>query len=753
MSKQRVRNKVTSNSSLGWISWIWIFKLTTVLLVLGVVALIYIDAQIRHRFEGHRWSLPAKVYARPLELFTGQQLAQGQLKFELTQLGYRWVTQAKAPGQVQKTNQGMIIYSRGFRFVGGDEQGHLVEVNLVGDKIVGLRQTSGASIAVLRLEPQLVGGIYPAHNEDRELIQLDDLPNGFIETLLAVEDRQYYAHYGVSPWGIMRAMWANIRAGAVVQGGSTLTQQLVKNFYLTDQQTLWRKLIEAPMALLLNIHYSKDEVLEVYLNEVFAGQSGKRAIHGFGLASRFYFGQPVSELKLHQVALLVGLVKGPSYYNPRRHPKRATNRRNLVLSVLAQQGLISETQKTNYQALPLDLTEAKQVSRYPAYMDLVRQQLKQHYQASSLSSHGLRIFTSLDPWVQQQADKAMLEQVGKLKQRYSNIEGLQGAAVVSHRDSGELLALVGDYNGGYAGHNWALDESRQVGSLLKPIVHLAALETGRYSPNSIIDDAPIALPQPDGSLWQPQNYDRKSHGKVPMYETLVKSYNQANVRLGLDVGVDKVLQQLQRMGVEQSIPAYPSVLLGAVEMSPLQVNQVYQTIASNGFYSPLSIVRQVTEANGRLLSNFPFAVRQVASNESIYMLQHEMRLVASQGTAKGVYRYLPKQQKVAAKTGTTNDQKDSWFAGFSGLHVATVWLGREDAKPTPLTGAGGALNVWGQLMQNLAYAHDEDIKPQSIAHYYLNRATGEAIPDKCPNGVWLPMLKTSAPSFNASCGY
>ena len=753
MSKQRASNKVRSNTSQGWISWIWIFKLTTVLLVLGVVALIYLDAQIRHRFEGHRWSLPAKVYARPLELFTGQQLAQGQLKFELTQLGYRWVKQAKAPGQVQKTNQGMIIYSRGFRFVGGDEQGHLVEVNLVGDKIVGLRQTSGASIAVLRLEPQLVGGIYPAHNEDRELIQLDDLPNGFIETLLAVEDRQYYSHYGVSPWGIMRAMWANIKAGAVVQGGSTLTQQLVKNFYLTDQQTLWRKLIEAPMALLLNIHYSKDEVLEVYLNEVFAGQSGKRAIHGFGLASRFYFGQPVSELKLHQVALLVGLVKGPSYYNPKRHPKRATKRRNLVLSVLAQQGLISETQKTNYQALPLDLTEANQVSRYPAYMDLVRQQLKQHYQASSLSSHGLRIFTSLDPWVQQQADKAMLEQVGKLKQRYSNIEGLQGAAVVSHRDSGELLALVGDYNGGYAGHNWALDESRQVGSLLKPIVHLAALETGRYSPNSIIDDAPISLSQPDGSLWQPQNYDRKSHGKVPMYETLVKSYNQANVRLGLDVGVDKVLQQLQRMGVQQTIPAYPSVLLGAVEMSPLQVNQVYQTIASNGFYSPLTIVRQVTEANGRLLSNFPFAVRQVASNESIYMLQHEMRLVASQGTAKGVYRYLPKQQKVAAKTGTTNDQKDSWFAGFSGLHVATVWLGREDAKPTPLTGAGGALNVWGQLMQNLAYAQDEDIKPQSVAHYYLNRVTGEAIPDKCPNGVWLPMLKTSAPSFNASCGY
>ena len=731
----------------------WIFKFATVLLVLGMVTLVYLDAQIRHRFEGHRWSLPAKVYARPLELFIGQQLAQGQLDYELTQLGYRWVKQAKAPGQVQKTNQGFIIYSRGFRFVGGDEQGYLVEVNLVGNKIVDLRQTSGANIALLRLEPQLVGGIYPSHNEDRELIQLHDLPNGFIETLLAVEDRQYYSHYGVSPWGILRAMWANIKAGAVVQGGSTLTQQLVKNFYLTNQQTIWRKLIEAPMALLLNIHYSKDEVLEVYLNEVFAGQAGTRAIHGFGLASRFYFGQPVRELKLHQVALLVGLVKGPSYYNPKRHPKRATKRRNLVLSVLAQQGLISEARKVKYQALPLDLTEASQVSRYPAYMDLVRQQLKQHYQASALSSHGLRIFTSLDPWVQQQADKAMLEQVNNLQQRHGDIEGLQGAVVVSHRDSGELLALVGDNNGGYAGHNWALDGSRQVGSLLKPIVHLAALETGRYSPISIIDDAPIALPQPDGSLWKPQNYDRKSHGKVPMYEALVKSYNQANVRLGLDVGVDNVLQQLQRMGVEQAIPAYPSVLLGAVEMSPLQVNQVYQTIAGNGFYSPLSIVRQVTEANGQLLSHFPFAVRQAASNDSIYLLQHEMRLVASEGTARGVYRYLPKQQKVAAKTGTTNDQKDSWFAGFSGRHVATVWLGREDAKPTPLTGAGGALNVWGQLMQHLAYVTYADIKPQSIDYYYLNVNTGEAIPDDCPNGVWLPLLKTSAPSYNATCGY
>jgi len=753
LSKNRATSKSKPNAPEKWFSWVWLFKLATVLLVLGVVTLIYLDAQIRHRFEGHRWSLPAKVYARPLELYKGQQLAVGQLDYELTQLGYRFVQSATDTGQVQKTNQGMIIHSRGFRFTDGAEQGHLVEVILQKNKVTQLRQISGAAIASLRLEPQLVGGIYPSHNEDRELIQLNDLPNGFIETLLMVEDRDYYSHYGVSPWGIARAMWANIKAAAVVQGGSTLTQQLVKNFYLTDQQTLWRKLIEAPMALLLNVHYSKEEVLEVYLNEVFLGQAGKRAIHGFGLASRFYFGQPLNEIKLHQVALLVGLVKGPSYYNPHRHPQRATKRRNLVLSVLAQQGVISDVQKAQYQALPLDLSKAKQVSRYPAYMDVVRRQLQQHYPASALSNQGLRIFTSLDPWVQHQAHIAMVEQIDALNQRHGNIPTLEGAIVVSHRGSGELLALVGDHDGGYAGHNWALDTSRQVGSLLKPVIHLAALESGQYNLATLINDESIALPQPDGSVWQPQNYDRRSHGKVPMYEALTKSYNQANVRLGLQVGLGKVLQQLSEMGIEQSIPAYPSVLLGAVEISPMQVNQIYQTIAGNGFYSPLSIVRQVTKANGQLLSIFPLIVRQAASNDAVYLLQHEMRLVANEGTARGVYRFLPKQQKVAAKTGTTNDQRDSWFAGFSGQHVATVWLGREDLKPTPLTGASGALNVWGQLMQHLSYTPYEDIKPETVGYYYVNRETGVVIPNGCPDGIDLPMVNATAPPINTNCGY
>ncbi len=753
MAKRKQSNTKKKQTRSTLRSWSWLFKLLTVFMVLGVAILIYLDAQIRHRFEGHRWSLPAKVYARPLELYQGYRFAQGQLDYELKQLGYRFVKTSPRVGQVQRTDQGMVIHSRDFRFADGFQEGQQVALNIQDNTVSALTDEQAQEVDLFRLEPQLVGGIYPTHNEDRELLRLNDLPNGFIETLVAVEDRAYFTHHGVSFSGILRAMWANLKAGSIVQGGSTLTQQLVKNFYLTDRQSLLRKAIEAPMALLLNLHYSKEEVLEVYLNEVFLGQSGKRAIHGFGLASKFYFGQPLSELKLHQVALLVGMIKGPSYYNPKRHPERAIKRRNLVLAIVANQGLISEAQKQSYQNMPLDLSEATKLSSHPAYMDAVRQQLHRHYKASALSNEGLKVFTSLDPWVQYQADQAMVDQLNSINKTHNTINSLQGALVVSHRDSGELLALVGDNNGGYAGHNFALDPSRQVGSLLKPVIHMAALESGRYELSSMIDDAPISLAQADGLLWQPQNYDKKSHGRVPMYETLTRSYNQANVRLGLEVGLESVLTLLEGMGIEQNIPAYPSVLLGAVEMSPWQVNQVYQTIAGGGFYSPIRIVRQVTKANGELLSHFPFEIRQVASNESVYRLDKELEMVAKAGTGAGVYNYLPNDQLVAGKTGTTNDQRDSWFAGYSGEYVATVWLGREDMQPTPLTGASGALKVWGQLVQSLPYRPYTGITPENISYHVTHPQTGAIIPSQCENGVGIPVLNQALLLVNQTCGY
>lgn len=732
------------------LSWRFIWQLMTVMLVCGLALLVYLDAQVRERFDGHRWSLPAKVFARPLELYVGKQLAQDQLKFELQQLGYRAVKQVRQPGQYSLRGGELDIYRRGFHFVDASEQPARRQIQLQNNRVVDVRGEPGQAVHLLRLEPQLIGGIYPSHNEDRELIQLSDLPNGFVETLLAVEDRAYYEHLGVSPTGIARAMFANIQAGRVVQGGSTLTQQLVKNFYLNADQTIWRKALEAPMALLLNSHYEKDEILEVYLNEVFLGQQGKRAIHGFGLGSWYYFGQPIGELQLHQVALLVGMVKGPSYYNPKRFPARAKQRRDLVLSVLAEQGLISVQQKATYQAKPLGLSKVSQFSRYPAYMDLVRKQLQKAYKAKDLSEQGLRIFTTIDPWAQQQADKAMKATMDKVQARHGKQDKLQAAMVVSQRDNGEVLAVVGDRDGGYAGRNWALDESRQVGSLIKPVIHLTALSSGRYHLLSPIDDSPLSVPQPDGSVWEPANYDKENHGMVPMYEALVKSYNVANVRLGMSLGVEQVLGQLSNLGANRNWAAFPSRLLGALEMSPMRVNQVYQTIASNGFYNPLTVIRDVTDPLGNLLSHYPYQVRQAADPQATYILQHELALVGRQGTGRSAYRYLPAEQQVAGKTGTTNDQRDSWFAGFSGRHVATVWMGNENASETPLTGASGALQAWAALMAKLPYEDDGDQQPAGVDFFRTNSATGFIIDAHC-EGLVLPFGK-ARPEAQTNCG-
>ena len=733
-------------------SWPWrfIWQLLTVMAVCTLVLLIYLDAQVRDRFDGHRWSLPAKVYARPLELYVGKQLAAGQLQYELQQLGYRAVKQVRQPGQYLLQGGQLQVYSRGFHFSDASETGSLYNIRLQANRVLSMQGAKGQTQHLVRLEPQLIGGIYPAHNEDRELVQLTDLPNGFVQILLAVEDRAYYQHLGISPTGIARAMFANIQAGKVVQGGSTLTQQLVKNFYLSDEQTLWRKLQEAPMAMLLNSHYSKDEILEVYLNEVFLGQQGKRAIHGFGLGSWYYFGQPLKELQLHQAAMLVGMIKGPSYYNPKRFPERAKKRRDLVLSVLAEQGLISQSQMQVSQNKPLELSEVAQFSRYPAYMDLIRQQLQQAYKSNDLSNQGLRIFTTIDPWAQHHADQSMQQGMQDITQRHGQQPRLQGALVLSQRDNGEVLAVVGDRDAGYAGRNWALDTSRQVGSLIKPVIHLTALSSGRYHLLSPLDDAPLSVPQADGSQWQPANYDGKSHGVVPMYEALVKSYNIANVRLGMGLGVDKVLDQLSRLGANQQWQAYPSRLLGALEMSPLKVNQVYQSLASNGFYSPLSVVRDVTEANGQLLGHYPYQVRQAADPQATYLLQQELALVGTQGTGRGAYRYVPKTQVVAGKTGTTNDQRDSWFSGFSGRHVATVWMGNDDASPTPLTGASGALPVWARLMAKLPYQEDAENQPAGVDFFRTNPTLGTIVDAHCP-GLVLPFADLR-PAAEANCG-
>lgn len=732
----------------------WLLKLGLVLSVIAAVGLIYLDAQVRSKFEGKRWAVPAKVYARPLELYPGQSLSRDELKQELKGLNYRFVRSADQPGAVEWASSRARIHTRGFNFPDGAEPARNMLLTFSGDTLNDIRDGAGRRLPLVRLEPMLIGGIYPKSNEDRDLIKLEEAPPYLAAALVAVEDRAFYDHWGVSFKGIARAMWVNIRAGRFVQGGSTLTQQLIKNFYLTSERTLSRKLLELPMAMLLELHYDKDEILEAYLNEVYLGQSGNRAIHGFGLASQYYFARPVQELELHQVALLAGMVKGPSWYDPRRHPERALERRNLVLKMLRDQGDITAAQYDSARQRTLDVVKQRSLHKgaFPAYLDLVKRKLREEYRDEDLSSEGLRVFTALDPLVQTRAEAALETGIQGLEKRHgSKAKGLEASMVVTDPQTGEVLALIGGRETRYEGFNRALDALRPIGSLVKPAVYLAALERG-YTLNSMLEDEPFSVKLPDGSRWEPQNFDHRSHGLVPLHRSLALSYNQSTARLGMEVGLEQVIDMLERLGAERDLKAYPSLLLGAQALSPLELASIYQTIAANGFRMPLRVIRRVTDAEGEELSRYSFTLKQEVRPEVVHLLQYALQEVGREGTARSAYAVLPQNLNLAGKTGTSNDQRDSWFAGFTGDRLAVVWLGRDDNSQLPFTGSGGALRVWTEFMRREQPEPFIATRPSGIEYVWVDEATGLRSDERCEGSRQLPFLVGTAPEQKVDCG-
>ncbi|UTF61313.1 penicillin-binding protein 1B [Gilvimarinus sp. DA14] len=725
-------------------------------LIVGGLWVVYLDFVVRDKFDGKKWSLPARVYARPLELYEGAAVTPNLLELELTALGYRAVESVSRPGYFSRHRAGGYtryrIYSRGFEFWDGRDKALLFDV-VLGPSGVASLTAQDEHIPLVRLEPEQIGGIYPTQAEDRLLVQLSDLPPLLGEALLAVEDKDFLDHYGVSPTAIARAAWVNLRSGQVVQGGSTLTQQLVKNFYLTHERSLTRKAQEAIMSVLLEVHYSKSEILETYINEVYLGQSGARAIHGFALASQYYFRQPVSELNAQQVALLVGLVKGASFYNPWRNPERATKRRNLVLSVMHREGLINDAELKQAQAAPLGVVKPGQNSQstYPAFVELVKRQLARDYKEEDLRSDGLRIFTTLSPMVQRQAEEAVAKRLDNLESAYK-VDGLQASMVVTSVGAGEVLAMVGDRNPRYAGFNRALDAQRPVGSLMKPFVYLAALEQpAAYNLGSPIADEPVTVTSDDGKLWEPQNYSRQSHGQVPLIEALAHSYNQATARLGMQLGLRQVAHTLERAGFDGYIPPVPAMTLGAIDMSPYEVAGIYHTLAAEGTYTPLRAIRDVLTATGEPLKRYPLQIEQRFSGAGVFELQYALQAALREGTGRQVYHRFPADLPLAGKTGTTNDQRDSWFAGFSGEHLAIAWVGRDNNAETPLTGSGGALKVWADLMSELPTRGVNTEAPEGVTFDWIDRASGKLSAEGCEGAMWLPLHSDYLPSDAVSC--
>lgn len=767
-SKSNNKAEKKSNLSIFQKLGYYLKRIVVAILIAGFVLVVALDFTLRHKFNGKRWSVPAKVYARPLELYEGLEITPGTLAAEFKRLHYRLDARVSNPGTFYFQGNHLEFFTRGFDFWDGSEKPMKLVLEFDRSGIKSIEKTSPPDgyleadfsqpryIDLVRLDPLLIGGFFPAHKEDRILIRLDQSPPYLVESLLAVEDRRFYEHMGISFRGIFRALLINVKQLRLAQGGSTLTQQLIKNFYLSNDRTFTRKGLEAIMALLLELHYEKDDILESYLNEVYLGQAGQRGIHGFGMASQHYFGQPYSQLKIHQAALLVGLVKGASYYNPRRFPKRAMNRRNTVLDLLVEQGILSKQKAETAKARPLGVIAKSSNSDalFPAFLDLVKRQLKRDYREEDLSTEGLRIFTTLDPMVQIKAEKQLKKSLTSFHNGYGDsVKDLQAGLVLTAPQSGEVLAIVGGKNPREAGFNRALDAIRPVGSLFKPAIYLTALSDYQYySPGTLIKDEEFSIPTQEGTEWTPRNFDKISHGDVTILEALTKSYNQAAASLGLHLGLENVLQTLKDLGIERPQPNYPSVLLGAGGLTPLEVTQMYQTLAAGGFSSPLRSIREVLTAQGEPLGRYPLNVKQMFDPEAVYLVSHIMQSVMRNGTGKSAYSYLPNELNIAGKTGTTNNLRDSWFAGFTEDYLAVIWLGLDDNGKTPLTGASGALQVWIAMMQDLEPKSLLTPPPEKIKFVWYDPHEDKRSGKNCSGAVYIPMHEQSIPEEWTRCG-
>jgi penicillin-binding protein 1B len=539
----------------------------------------------------------------------------------------------------------------------------------------------------------------------------------------------------------------------VVQGASTITQQLIKNLFLSDERTLHRKLREAVMAVLLERHVSKNDILEAYLNEVDLGQDGSRAVHGFGLASQFYFNKPLAELRPQEIAMLVGMVKGPSRYDPRRNPQLVMARRNLILNMMANAGYITADELQSALHSPLGVVRNNSgAGQYPAFVDLVKRELQKEYSQEDLTSEGLRIFTTLDPRVQEALEHRIAEDLPEIeKGRHFPTGTLQAAGVVTSVEGGEVLAVVGGRDAHFAGFNRALDTQRPIGSLSKPFLYVTALEhPDQYTLTTMLHDEPINLKMPNGQVWSPHNYDNQLHGDMPLYMVLAKSENLPTVGVGLSLGVDPIRKTYADAGFDDA-PALPSMFLGAINMSPLDVAQIYSTLAASGYRTPLLAIREVLTRDGQPLQRYRFQLRQTLPEAPVYLVTWAMQKVIEFGTARWANSVLPPGQVFAGKTGTTDNFRDSWFAGFGGDRVAVVWVGRDDNKPTGLEGATGALRIWGRLMRDL-HAQGLATSPPPDVDTVLIDPTSDLLADAgCPEAFPVPYLHGSQPTQYAPC--
>lgn len=735
--------------------WPLLGKVMLVGLVCLGAYLFYLDAQIQQRFNGNKWQVPAQLYARPLRLFEGQEIAAKEIVQELKLLSYRKVRNAEYSGEYSMGKGSMRIVRRAFEFADGNQPMVSLEMRFANGRIASIRQQhQPGKLQQVRLDPWLVTRFVGEQNEDRMLVHLQDVPQALKDALLVTEDKHFYQHQGVAPLAILRALIANIKAGKTVQGGSTLTQQLVKNLFLTREKSLSRKVKEALMSLLIDARYSKDQILQAYMNEVYLGQNGRVSVHGFSLASQFYFDRPLHELGTADIATLVAMVKGPSYYNPRKNPERVKTRRDLVLKLMFNDNLLQPQQYQRLLAEPLQLSDAAKLRarQHPAFMDMVKRELKQHLGSDTeLRDSGLRVFTTLDSNAQRTLEVSTAATLKRLESSRKRAKKLQAAVVVSDIQSGEIRALVGDRRADFAGFNRALDARRLIGSVIKPAIYVTALQQPEeFNLATPLPDKPMTFKGVKGENWQPQNADKRFRQQVSLLDALVQSLNLPTVALGMALGLENIDYTLQDLGVQQALPLFPALTLGAAELSPLQVAQMYQTLSNNGAYIQLHAVQAISSNDGQLLWQFSQSGQQRIDAKAAYLLNYALHKVTLQGTAKAIKQHFP-NINMAGKTGTTDDNRDSWFSGFDKYTSITTWIGRDDNKMTGLTGANGALRLFIDYQKRSSPKSLSRRFPKGLGIAHFDRLSGLPVQAGCKDSLNLPAILAALSKKLATC--
>ena len=745
----------TDDRRVLWRGRLLTWGLAAVALALGFLIpyTMYLNTQVTQRFGQLRWQIPTRVYARPLVLSPGLAMNADTLKTELAASSYRDDGIGNSPGTYRVDGGHFEISSRGYIDVDGRVAPRRVELTLSGGQVASLRDVAGEkSLKAARLDPARIATLYGQKQEERRLVRIGDVPELLITGLQAVEDKDFNSHHGIDLSGIARAAWVALRSGGKVrQGASTLTQQLARSGLLGigKEQTLTRKFNEILYALIMEARYDKAVILEAYLNQVYLGQRGSQAIHGMASGAEFWFGRDLDSLTTEQVALLIGLVKGPSYYDPRRTPERALDRRNFVLGKLHENGLIDTAEYQRALKAPLGVPATPGLvaaNRFPAYIDLVRRQLGHDYPESTLQGAGLNVFTGMSPSAQAYAEGALAHTIKSLENKRR--PELQAGVVVTDVHNGDVLAVIGSRNVAEPGFNRAVEAQRPVGSLLKPFVYLLALaQPDRWSLASWVEDTPVTVQLGRGRTWSPGNSDNSSHGTVRLIDALARSYNQATVRVGMEVGPERITQLIHVLAGLKAEPN-PAVILGATGQSPYGMAQLYQFLASGGEIQPLHAVRGVVDAQGKLLKRYDKSPAPAQEGDSIAanLISVALQEVVNSGTAsrlnaEGLGRLQP-----AGKTGTSNDGRDSWYAGYTGDHLAVIWMGNDQNEQTGLYGASGAMRVWSGIFHNLP-SKPLRVNGKGLDWQYVSAEGNSATDATCPGARRFPFVTGFAPAY------